>query len=57
MGLLGRLVEGVVSPVLRHRSNLTGSEVWEGDAREVAAAMAPGSCSLAFVVDGWSILV
>jgi hypothetical protein len=38
-------------PVLRHRSDLTGSEVWEGDARQVAAAMAPGSCSLA-ILDG-----
>jgi hypothetical protein len=38
-------------PVLRHRSDLTGSEVWEGDARRVAAAMAPGSCSLA-ILDG-----
>jgi len=40
-----------MSPTLRHRSSLTGSEVWEGDAREVAAAMAPGSCSLA-ILDG-----
>ena len=40
-----------MSPVLRHRSDLTGSEVWEGDARQVAAAMAPGSCSLA-ILDG-----
>jgi DNA modification methylase len=38
-------------PVLRHRSDLTGSEVWEGDARQVAAAMVPGSCSLA-ILDG-----
>ena len=40
-----------MSPILRHRSDLTGSEVWEGDAREVAAAMPESSCSLA-IFDG-----
>ena len=37
--------------VLRYQSPLTGSQVWEGDAREVAASMAAGSCSLA-ILDG-----
>lgn len=34
---------------LRHRDNVC--EVWEGDAREVAAGVPPGSCSLA-ILDG-----
>lgn len=34
---------------LRHRDNIC--EVWQGDAREVAAGLAPGSCSLA-ILDG-----
>ncbi len=40
-----------MTATLRHRSDLTGSEVWEGDAREVAAQMPADSCSLA-ILDG-----
>ena len=40
-----------MSPVLRHRSDLTGSEVWEGDCRAVAEGVPDGSCSLA-ILDG-----
>ena len=40
---------GVPMADLRHRDSVC--EVWEGDAREVAAGVAPGSCSLA-ILDG-----
>ena len=38
-------------PILRHRSELTGSEVWEGDARQVAAQIEDDVASLA-IFDG-----
>lgn len=40
-----------MTATLRHRSDLTGSEVWEGDARAVAGQMPSDSCTLA-IFDG-----
>lgn len=40
-----------MTPILRHRSELTGSEVWEGDARQVAAQLEDDVASLA-IFDG-----
>jgi site-specific DNA-methyltransferase (adenine-specific) len=40
-----------MAPVLRHESDLTGSQVWQGDARQVAANL-PDDCASLAILDG-----
>jgi len=40
-----------MSPTLRHASALTGSQIWEGDCRQVAAAL-PSDCASLAIFDG-----
>ncbi len=40
-----------MAPVLRHESDLTGSQVWQGDARRVAANL-PDDCASLAILDG-----